>query len=46
MQKLTGMIAALSQFISKLGECGMPLYKLLHKTDDFQWDEQAATAFI
>jgi hypothetical protein len=29
IQKLTGMMAALSRFISKLGECGMPFYKLL-----------------
>jgi hypothetical protein len=29
IQKLAGMTVALSQFISKLGECGMPFYKLL-----------------
>jgi hypothetical protein len=29
IQKLAGMMAALSRFISKLGKCGMPLYKLL-----------------
>jgi hypothetical protein len=29
IQKLAGMMAALSRFISKLGECGMSLYKLL-----------------
>jgi hypothetical protein len=29
IQKLVGMMAALSQFISKLGKCGMPFYKLL-----------------
>jgi hypothetical protein len=29
IQKLIGMIAALSRFISKLGERGMPFYKLL-----------------
>jgi hypothetical protein len=29
IQKLTGMMAALSRFISKLGECGMSFYKLL-----------------
>jgi hypothetical protein len=28
IQKLAGMMAALSQFISKLGERGMPFYKL------------------
>jgi hypothetical protein len=29
IQKLLGMMAALSQFIFELGECGMPFYKLL-----------------
>jgi hypothetical protein len=31
IQKLAGMMAALSQFISKLGERGMPFYRLLRK---------------
>jgi hypothetical protein len=29
------MMAALSRFISKLGECGMLFYKLLRKADGF-----------
>jgi O-acetyl-ADP-ribose deacetylase (regulator of RNase III) len=45
IQKLAGMTAALSRFISKPGERGMPFYKLLRKVDGFQWDDQAATAF-
>jgi hypothetical protein len=40
------MMAALSQFISKLGERGMLFYKLLCKADGFQWDDQAAAAFV
>jgi hypothetical protein len=36
IQKLVGMMAALSRFISKLGERGMPLYRLLRKVDGFQ----------
>jgi hypothetical protein len=40
------MMAALSQFISKLGERGMSFYKLLYKADGFQWDGQAAAAFV
>jgi hypothetical protein len=40
------MMAALSRFISKLGERGMPFYKLLRKADGFRWDDQAAAAFI
>ena len=31
VQRLTGCLAALSRFISRLGERGMPLYKLLKK---------------
>jgi hypothetical protein len=46
IQKLADMMAALSRFISKLGERGMPFYKLLRKADGFQWDDQAAAAFV
>jgi hypothetical protein len=46
IQKLAGMMAVLSRFISKLSECGMPFYKLLWKVDGFQWDDQAAVDFI
>ena len=35
VQRPTGCLAALSWFISRLGERGMPLYKLLKKTDAF-----------
>ena len=35
VQRPTGCLAALSRFISRLGERGMPLYKLLKKTDTF-----------
>jgi hypothetical protein len=40
------MMATFSQFISKLGERDMPFYKLLHKADGFQWDDQAVSACI
>jgi hypothetical protein len=46
IQKLTYMMAVLRRFISKLGECGMPFYKLLRKADGFQWDDQAAATFV
>jgi hypothetical protein len=36
IQKLADMMTVLSWFISKLGEHGMPFYKLLHKADGFQ----------
>jgi hypothetical protein len=35
IQNLADMMAALSRFISKLGERGMPFSKLLRKTDGF-----------
>jgi hypothetical protein len=40
------MMATLSRFISKLGERGMPFYKLLRKADGFQWDDQVAATFV
>jgi hypothetical protein len=39
------MMAALSRFVSKLGEYGMPFYNLLRKADGFQWDNQAVVTF-
>jgi hypothetical protein len=46
IQKLIGMMVALSRFISMLGERGMPFYKLLQKAYGFQWDDQVAATFI
>jgi hypothetical protein len=44
LQRLTGCMAALSRFISRLGEKGMPFYKLLKKVDKFQWTTEAQEA--
>ena len=44
VQRLTDCLAALSRFISRLGEQGMLLYKLLKKTDAFVWTEEAQQA--
>ena len=44
IQRLTGYLAALSRFISWLGERGMPLYKLFKKIDAFIWTEEAHQA--
>ena len=41
VQRLTGCLAALSRFIAWLGERGLPLYKLLKKSDTFVWTEEA-----
>jgi hypothetical protein len=43
--KLTGMMAALGRFISKLGEKGLPFFKLLKKADKFVWDDEAQQVF-
>jgi hypothetical protein len=40
MMKLTGMMAALGRFISKLGEKGLPFFKLLKKSDKFEWIDE------
>jgi hypothetical protein len=45
VQQLTGRLAALSRFISKLGEKALPFYRLLQKTDNFTWTEEAQTVF-
>jgi hypothetical protein len=44
VQRLTGCMTALSKFISRLGEKGMPFYKLLKKVDKFQWTTEAQEA--
>jgi hypothetical protein len=41
VQRLTGCMAAFSRFISRLGETGMPFYKLLKNVDKFQWTTEA-----
>jgi ribonuclease HI len=44
VMKLTGMMAALGRFISKLSEKGLPFFKLLKKADKFVWDDEAQKA--
>jgi len=45
VQKLTGCFAALSRFISRLGEKALPLYQLMKKSPSFVWTEEAQVAF-
>jgi hypothetical protein len=45
VMKLTSMMAALVRFISKLGEKGLPFFKLLKKAHKFVWDDEAKKAF-
>jgi hypothetical protein len=35
VHRLTGCVAAVSRFISRLGEKALPLYKLMKKSDKF-----------
>jgi ribonuclease HI len=44
MQKLTGCMAALNRFISKLGEQGLPFFKLLKHQEKFVWTTEVDQA--
>jgi dsDNA-binding SOS-regulon protein len=44
MQKLTGCMAALNRFISRLGERGLPFLKLLKHQEKFVWTPEADQA--
>jgi hypothetical protein len=39
-------MAALSHFISQLGEKGLPFFKLLKASKKFVWSEKANVAFM
>jgi hypothetical protein len=40
VQRLMGCLAALSRFMSQLGEHWLPLYKLLKKSNSFHWMDE------
>jgi hypothetical protein len=44
VQRVMGCLAALSHFISHLSERGLPLYRLLRKTERFTWTPEAKEA--
>jgi hypothetical protein len=44
MQSVTSCLAALSRFISHLGEKALPLYRLLKKSEHFSWTLEAEKA--
>jgi hypothetical protein len=45
VQKLSGRVTALSQFVARLGEKALPFYALMKKSDDkFEWTEEADVA--
>jgi hypothetical protein len=44
IQWLMGCLTTLNHFMSRLGECGLPLYKLLKKSDSFHWVHETQKA--
>jgi hypothetical protein len=44
VQRVLGCLAALSRFVSRLGEKGLPLYRLLKKHERFSWTAKAQEA--
>ena len=45
VQRLAGWIAALSRFISRLGEKAIPLYQMLKNMDQFVWSSSTDEVF-
>jgi hypothetical protein len=45
IHKLTRCMAALSRFISRLGEKGLPFFKLLKASEKFIWSKEVDVAF-
>lgn len=44
--KLTGRVAALARFLSKLGDRAFPFYWCLKKNDKFQWTDECEEVFL
>ena len=45
VQKLTGMMAVLNWFISRLADRCRPFFLLLHKWKEFEWSKECVVAF-
>jgi ribosome biogenesis protein Nip4 len=45
VQQLTGRIAALSRFMSKVGEKAHPFFQCIKKEKAFQWTDECEEAF-
>jgi hypothetical protein len=45
VQKLTGSLAALNRFISRLAERALPFFRILQKSGPFSWTEEAERTF-
>jgi hypothetical protein len=46
LQKLTGCMATLSRFISRLSVKGLSFFKLLKKQNNFQWTQEAHVSIL
>jgi hypothetical protein len=46
MQHLAGCMAALGRFIARSGEKTLPFFKLMTRTNNFEWTLEADKAFI
>jgi len=44
VQRVMGCLSSLSRFISRLGEKGLPLYRLLRNSEHFSWTPEAQEA--
>jgi hypothetical protein len=44
VHRLTGYVAVVSRFITRLGEKALPLYKMMKKLDKFVWTDEADAA--
>ncbi|GFZ06995.1 hypothetical protein Acr_18g0011650 [Actinidia rufa] len=45
VQQLTGRVAALNRFVSKSTDKCLPFFKILRKSQTFQWSEESENAF-
>ncbi|GFS38889.1 hypothetical protein Acr_00g0059990 [Actinidia rufa] len=45
VQQLTGRVAAFNRFVSKSADKCLPFFKILRKSQGFQWNEESKNAF-
>ncbi|GFY85492.1 hypothetical protein Acr_04g0002300 [Actinidia rufa] len=45
VQQLTGRVATLNRFVSKSADKCLPFFKILRKSQTFQWNEESENAF-
>ncbi|GFZ05203.1 hypothetical protein Acr_17g0007750 [Actinidia rufa] len=45
VQQLTGRVAALNRFVSKSADKCLPFFRILRKSQAFQWNEESENAF-